>query len=166
MIIRAEEAADSEAISEVTAAAFQSLAISQHTEQYVTKALRKAHALSVSLVAEFGGQVVGHVAFSPVSLSDGSPDWYGLGPISVWPQYQRQGIGKSLIHEGLSSLKAMGGQGCVLVGDPNYYQRFGFANNPKLTCDGIPQAYFLVLSFGRFVPEARVKFHPAFTARA
>lgn len=166
MIIRQETASDGDAISEVTIAAFQTLAISQHTEQYIVKALRNADALTVSLVAEFGGQVVGHIAFSPVTLSDGSPHWYGLGPISVWPQYQRQGIGKSLVHEGLALLKALGAQGCVLVGDPNYYQRFGFSNQPKLVYEGIPQEYFLVLPFGNRVPQGSVVFHAAFAAQA
>lgn len=166
MLIRQETASDIDAISEVTIAAFQMLAISQHTEQFIIKALRDAHALTISLVAEFGGQVVGHIAFSPVSISDGTQNWYGLGPISVMPEFQRKGIGKSLIHQGLSSLKALGGQGCALVGDPNYYHRFGFANHPKLIYEGIPQEYFLVLPFGESAPQGTVVFHPAFTATA
>lgn len=166
MIIRNETAADVAAIAEVTIAAFQTLAVSQHTEQFVIQALRQAKALTVSLVAEFGGQVVGHVAFSPISISDGSQHWYGLGPISVWPEYQRQGIGKALIHDGLLSLKALGAQGCALVGDPNYYQRFGFKNHPKLVYDGIPQAYFLVLPFAETLPEGTVVFHEGFAARS
>lgn len=166
MIIRKETAADIAAIDEVTIAAFQALTISQHTEQYVIRALRQARVLTVSLVAEFGGRVLGHVAFSPVTLSDGSPHWYGLGPISVWPEYQRQGIGKSLVHEGLSSLKALGARGCALVGDSNYYQRFGFKNHPQLVFEGIPQTYFLVLPFVEPVPQGTVLFHEGFAARA
>lgn len=166
MIIRRETAADIAAIEEVTIAAFQTLSISQHTEQYVIRALRQARVLTVSLVAEFGGRVLGHVAFSPITPSDGSPHWYSLGPISVWPEYQRQGIGKSLVHEGLCSLKALGARGCALVGDPNYYQRFGFRNQPQLVYEGIPQAYFLVLPFVEPVPQGTVVFHEGFSARA
>jgi len=166
MIIRNETAADVTAIAEVTIAAFQTLAISQNTEQFVIQALRQAHALSVSLVAEFGGRVVGHVAFSPAHISDGSVDWYALGPISVWPEYQKQGIGKSLIYEGLLSLKALGARGCALVGDPNYYRRFGFKNHPKLIYEGIPQQYFLALPFAEPVPRGAVTFHEGFDARA
>lgn len=166
MLIRKETAADVAAIEEVTIAAFQALAISQHTEQFVIHALRQAQVLTVSLVAEFGGRVVGHVAFSPITLSDGSPHWYGLGPISVWPEYQRRGIGKSLVHEGLRSLKALGAQGCALVGDPNYYQRFGFRNHAQLVYEGIPQAYFLVLPFVERVPQGTVTFHEGFAARS
>jgi len=166
MIIRHETASDIDAISEVTIAAFQTLAISQHTEQFIIHALRQADALTISLVAEFGGQVVGHIAFSPLTLSDGSANWYGLGPISVWPQNQRQGIGKSLMHEGLSALKALGAKGCALVGDPHYYQRFGFRNIPGLMHEGIPQEYFLALPFDDATPQGTVKFHRAFTATA
>lgn len=70
--------------------------------------LRKTGAFTLSLVAEVDGRVMGHIAFSPVTFSDGTRDWYGLGPVSVLPEYQRQGIGKTLINEGLSKLKRMG----------------------------------------------------------
>ena len=120
MIIRNETVSDIKAIDEVTIAAFQNLPISNHTEQFIINALRAANVLTISLVAEIDGRLVGHIAFSPVTISDGSLNWYGLGPVSVLPEHQRQGIGKSLIQEGLSSVKALGGQGCVLVGDPYY----------------------------------------------
>ena len=162
MIIRNETSSDIEAISKVTIAAFKNLAISNHTEQYIINALRDANALTISLVAEVCGQVVGHIAFSPVTISDGSLNWYGLGPISVLPEYQKQGIGKSLMHEGLSLLKAMGGKGCALVGDPNYYERFGFRNNLDLIHDGIPQEVFLVLPFDKTIPQGTVVFHEGF----
>jgi putative acetyltransferase len=164
MIIRKETAADIEAITEVTIAAFKTLPISNHTEQFIIKALRSADALTISLVAEIDERVVGHIAFSPVSFSDGTKDWYGLGPISVLPKYQKQGIGKSLINEGLSSLKELGGQGCALVGDPNYYKQFGFKNYPDLVHDGIPQEVFLVLPFKENVPKGTIEFHVGFLA--
>ena len=94
IVIRSETDADARAIAEVTEAAFETLEISNHTEQFIIEALRAAQALTVSLVAEVRGRVVGHIAFSPVSISDGTRDWYGLGPASVLPEYQRQGIGK------------------------------------------------------------------------
>jgi putative acetyltransferase len=147
MIIRNETLTDIEAIADVTIAAFRNLPISNHTEQFIINALRAANALTISLVAESDGRVVGHIAFSPVTISDGSLNWYGLGPISVLPQYQKQGIGTSLIKEGLLLLKSLGGQGCVLVGDPNYYKRFGFRNIPDLVYEGIPQEVFLALPF-------------------
>jgi len=164
VIIRNETTSDVEAISEITRAAFRNLTISNHTEEFLIKALRDANALTISLVAEVSGQLVGHIAFSPVTISDGTPNWYGLGPISVLPKYQRQGIGKSLIHEGLSLIKALGGKGCALVGDPNYYERFGFRNISDLIHDGIPQEVFLVLPFDKNIPQGTVIFHEGFLA--
>jgi len=164
MIIRNETVSDIEAITEVTVAAFQNLPISNHTEQFIISALRAANALTISLVAEINGRVVGHIAFSPVTVSDGSQNWYGLGPVSVLPEYQRQGIGKSLIQEGLSLLKSLGGQGCLLVGDPNYYKRFGFRNIPNLVHEGIPQEVFLALPFNEKHPKGIVGFHKGFLA--
>ena len=166
MIIRNETALDIEAIAEVTIAAFRTLPISNHTEQFIINALRAADALTISLVAETEGRIVGHIAFSPVTISDGSTGWYGLGPISVLPEYQRQGIGKSLVNKGLSMLKELGGQGCVLVGDPNYYKRLGFRNIPDLVHEGIPQEVFLALPFTERVPHGIVVFHEGFWANS
>ncbi len=164
MIIRSETASDIDARTEVTIAAFRTLAISNHTEQFIINSLRVADALTISLVAEIDGQVVGHVAFSPVTISDGSIGWYGLGPVSVLPEYQKQGIGKSLINKGLSMLKELDGNGCALVGDPNYYKRLGFRNIPDLVHEGIPQEVFLALSFTENIPRGIVVFHEGFLA--
>ena len=164
MIIRKETAADVEVITEVTITAFKNHPISHHTEQFIINALRDANALTISLVAEIDGRVVGHIAFSPVIISDGTEDWYGLGPVSVLPDYQKQGIGKSLINEGLSLLKDMGAKGCALVGDPNYYERFGFKNYPELIHDGVPQEVFLALPFNEKVPRGTIIFHEGFLA--
>ncbi|MBN1227181.1 MAG: N-acetyltransferase [Deltaproteobacteria bacterium] len=164
MIIRNEKDSDLASISEVTIAAFKTLPISNHTEQFIINVLRNATALTVSLVAEIDGRVVGHIAFSPVTISDGSTDWYGLGPVSVLPEYHRQGIGKALVNKGLSRLKALGGRGCALVGDPNYYKRFGFRNIPTLIHEGIPQEVFLVLPFDKKIPQGTVAFHEGFLA--
>jgi putative acetyltransferase len=163
-IIRHETAADIAAIDEATIAAFQTLAISNHTEQFIIGALRAANALTLSLVAEVMGQVVGHVAFSPVTISDGSQNWFGLGPVSVLPEHQRQGIGKAIIQEGLSQLKTLGGQGCCLVGNPNYYERFGFRNIPGLIHEGVPQEVFLALPLNGQIPQGVVVFHAGFKA--
>lgn len=164
-LIRSETNADADAITSVTLAAFQALEISQHTEQFIVKALRAAGALAVSLVAQLDGRVVGHVAFSPVILSDGTPDWYGLGPVSVLPAHQRQGIGKALIREGLARLQAMGARGCCLVGHPDYYRKFSFRNLDQLAHAGVPAEYFLALSFDGHWPRGTVDFHEAFGAR-
>jgi putative acetyltransferase len=165
MIIRPETNSDIKAISEVTRVAFQNHPISHHTEQFIINAMRDAHALTISLVAEVDGQVVGHIAFSPVTISDHSQNWYGLGPVSVLPEFQKQGIGKSLVHEGLSLLKTLGGEGCVLVGDPNYYERFGFGNIPGLIHEGVPPEVFLALPFNKKLPQGTVVFHKGFLAK-
>ena len=164
VVIRNEAPDDMGAITEVTVAAFKTLAISQHTEQFIVEALRAAKALTVSLVAELDGRVIGHIAFSPVTLSDGSPDWYGLGPVSVLPKHQRKGIGKTLIEEGLSRLKDFNAQGCCLVGHPDYYRKFGFQNVSGLALEGVPPEVFFALSFDGHIPHGTVAFHEAFTA--
>ena len=164
MVLREETIADFDAITEITIAAFKNLPVSNHTEQFIISALRDADVLTISLVAEIDSRVVGHIAFSPVIISDGTKDWYGLGPISVLPEYQKQGIGKSLIKKGLSLLKNIGGQGCAVVGDPNYYKRFGFRNYPELVHEGIPQEVFLALPFNEKVPKGTIEFHEGFLA--
>jgi len=162
MIIRNETVSDIEVIAEVTIAAFRNLPISNHTEQFIISELRAANALTISLVAEIDGRVVGHIAFSPVTISDGSMNWYGLGPVSVLPEYQRQGIGKALIREGLSRLKDMNAQGCCLVGHPDYYRKFGFENMSGLVHEGVPQKVFFALSFDGHTPQGTVVFHEGF----
>ncbi|MFO7534403.1 MAG: N-acetyltransferase [Kiritimatiellia bacterium] len=164
IVIRDETAGDVGAITEVTIAAFKTLAISHHTEHFIVEALRAAKALTVSLVAEVDGRVVGHIAFSPVALSDGTGNWYGLGPVSVRPEYQKKGIGKSLIQEGLSRLKALKARGCCLVGHPEYYRKFGFTNTPGLGHEGVPPEVFFALSFDGHTPHGTVTFHEGFHA--
>ncbi len=164
IVIRDETPADFDAIAGVTAAAFLPLEISKHTEQFIIAALRVAEALAVSLVAEVDGRVIGHIAFSPVTISDGTTGWYGLGPVSVLPPYQRKGIGKALIAEGLSRLKSLNARGCCLVGHPEYYRALGFRNEPGLGHAGVPPEVFFALSFDGHVPHGTVDFHAAFQA--
>lgn len=164
IVIRNETNDDARVITEVTIAAFRTLAISSHREQFVIEALRAADALAVSLVAELDGRVAGHIAFSPVTISDGSTAWFGLGPVSVFPELQRQGIGKALIREGLEKLQALGAKGCCLVGHPEYYRQFGFTNPQGLVIEGVPQEVFFALSFDGSLPQGSVVFHEAFTA--
>jgi putative acetyltransferase len=164
ILIRNETDADVGMISEVTIAAFKTLEISNHTEQFIIEALRTAKALTVSLVAEMNGRVIGHIAFSPVNISDGTRNWYGLGPVSVLPEYQRQGIGKALIHEGLLRLKSMHARGCCLVGHPDYYKRFGFKNMPGFVHEGVPPEVFQALTFDGHIPQGTVAFHEGFKA--
>ncbi len=164
MTIRNETNDDIAAIDDVTVAAFRDLEISNQTEHFIIDALRAAEVLALSLVAEVDGRVVGHIAFSPVTLSDGTRDWYGLGPISVLPRVQRRGIGQALVREGLSRLKRMHARGCCLVGHPEYYRRFGFENCPQLVLEGVPPKVFFAVSFEGTLPRGAVAFHEGFGA--
>ena len=163
--IRNEVVADVDAIDAVTTAAFLAAPHTDHTEQFIVKALRKAGQLTVSLVAEVDGTVVGHVAVSPVSISDGATRWYGIGPISVLPAYQGQGIGADLMSAALSALRERGACGCVVLGEPGYYGRFGFKAEPGLVLADVPPAYFQAVSFGTAMPRGTVSYDEAFSAR-
>ena len=160
--IRGETSADAAAIEMVTASAFQHATHASHTEQHIVAALRRAGALAVSLVAESDGRVIGHVAISPVSISDGAPGWFGLGPIAVLPQYQRRGTGSQLMREALRLLRARGACGCVVLGEPEYYGRFGFRAEPNLVLPGVPADYFQAIRFDSSQPRGVVSYHEAF----
>ncbi|WP_111498108.1 GNAT family N-acetyltransferase [Marinobacter bohaiensis] len=163
--IRNERKGDVEPIHRVTVLAFQDAPHTDHTEPFIVKALRRADALFLSKVAESDGDVIGHVAISPVSVSDGSANWFGLGPISVLPEYQGKGIGSKLMENVLAGLKEQGAAGCVVLGDPGYYGRFGFKVVDGLVFPGVPVEYFQALSFGDDFPQGDVAYHEAFSAR-
>lgn len=165
-LIRPERRDDVEAIERVTREAFASHPHSNRTEQFIVAALRKAGALTLALVAEREGVVVGHVALSPVTISDGSTGWYGLGPLSVTPVLQGRGIGSALVRRGLEQARALGANGCVLVGEPEYYARFGFAHDPGLGLAGVPPQYFLALRLRPCTASGDVRFHDAFGAKS
>jgi putative acetyltransferase len=163
--IRPETSADIPAIHAVIIAAFEKAAHASHTEQFIVKALRRANALALSLVAEVNGEIAGHVAVSKVSISDGASGWFGLGPLSVLPGLQGQGIGSRLVSEALNLLEEDGADGCVLLGDPAYYSRFGFKPEPGLVLPGAPPEYFQVVAFSQHMPRGKVTYHDAFNAR-
>lgn len=161
-LLRDEKSADVAAISQLTERAFRDMVYASHTEQFIVDALRRVGALTVSLVAEDSGRVIGHVAISPVTISSGATGWYGLGPISVWPENQGQGVGSALMDASLAKLKSLGAAGCVLLGDPQYYARFGFRLCPDLRYPDAPAEYFQAISFSGEIPSGEVAFHPAF----
>lgn len=166
IIIRQEMPSDVQGIHDVTMAAFLDAPHTDHTEQFIVKALRESGVLAISLVAEEDGELVGHVALSPVTISDESMNWYGLGPISVAPNKQGNGIGSKLMHGAIQALKEIDAYGCVLLGEPSYYQRFGFKVRDGLILPDVPPEYFLALLLQGEVPQGRVTYHQAFTAKA
>jgi len=158
MEIRAERPEDNEAIARVTTAAFGG----RHEEAAIVASLRRDGALTVSLVLLEDEAVIGHVAFSPVLIDGRACGWHGLGPVSVRPDRQRSGVGQALIIEGLARLRAKGAAGCVVLGDPAYYLRFGFANDPALRYADAPAFAFQRLVFVGTPPAGRVEYHASF----
>ena len=165
-IIRPERPADEDAITQVTEQAFRSAPHTDRTEHYVVRALRAAGQLTVSLVAELAGELVGHVAISPVTITDGTRGWFGLGPIAVIPGCQGQGIGTALINRALADLRQLGASGCVVLGEPGYYERFGFRAEASLVFPDVPPEYFMAVVFDGPLPSGTVSYHEAFLATA
>ena len=162
--IRPEVEADHAAIFDLTRRAFAPMRFAAGNEQALIGVLRDLGALSLSLVAEHEGEVVGHVALSPVTHESGEAGWFGLGPISVEPARQRQGVGGALIAEAKRWLSDREARGCILTGDPNYYPRHGFLPAPQHAPEAEPPEYFMVLSLSGGIPDGRFRFHPAFYA--
>ena len=162
MIIRPERDGDAAAIGLVTELAFAGKPYSDQTEHRIVERLRQAGTLAMSIVAEEAGHILGHAAFSLVTIEDGAQGWYGLGPVSVHPDRQRQGIGSLLIREGLTQLAAQDASGCVVVGSPLYYPKFGFRQAVRLIYPGLSAEYFTVLPLQGFEPSGIVQFHSAF----
>ncbi len=162
LIIRPEAADDHRAIFQLTEAAFRGRPYADGDEQEVVDRLRAAGALFVSLVAERDGEVVGHIAFSPMVAADGSSPWFALGPVSVLPAWQGQGIGAALIVEGLARIAAEGALGCALTGNPDYYRRFGFVLAPANVPANEPVEFFMLKPLRGAAPDGALGFHSAF----
>ena len=160
-----EKADDEARIHQVTEQAFVSAPHSDHNEQFIVDALRRAGALTVSQVAKVDGEIIAHVAISPVTLSGGAIGWFGLGPISVLPDFQGLGIGSKLVQSSIAALKEVGASGCVVLGDSAYYGRFGFKVVDGLVFSGVPAEYFQALSFSGEFPNEEVSYHEAFSAQ-
>jgi putative acetyltransferase len=163
---RLEETRDEAPVRALVERAFADVEHSEQTEHLIVEALRLAGDLSISLVAEHEGEVIGYVAFSPVSVSNGAADWFGLGPVAVQQVDRRRGMGAALIERGLAELRSRRANGCVVLGDPEYYQRFGFRHDPALQFEGAPPEYFLALHFAADEAQGVVTYRPAFFVKA
>lgn len=162
--IRLETTGDVEEVRDVVTQAFAVVEHSDGSEPGIVDALREAGALTVSLVAEQGGEVIGNVAASPVDIGDGATGWYGIGPVAVRPDQQARGIGSRLMEQVLDTLREAGATGAVLLGEPAFYTRFGFRQVAGLSYPGAPAEYFLALPFTDTpLPTGEVSYHRAFT---
>ncbi len=162
MNIRAETDLDAARIRDLTRAAFAGAAHASGNEATILDRLRVMRGLSLSLVMEHDEDIVAHVAFSPVLIDGRDLGWVGLGPVSVLPALQGRGLGTALIREGLTRIAAQGARGCVVLGDPQFYRRFGFTSDANLQFDGAPPEYFMRLAFGEDIPTGHVTYQPAF----
>lgn len=162
MKIRDEGRGDHALIRQITEAAFAQSEHSSGSEGAIIDDLRADGVLSISLIAEKNGELLGHIAFSPVAVAGRRCGWYGLGPLCVRPDRQRRGIGSALVREGLSRLSALKAGGCVVLGDPAYYSRFGFTQDAGLRLEGVPPEYFMQLTITGEAPKGNVTYHESF----
>jgi putative acetyltransferase len=165
ILIRPETSADRPAIRTVVAAAF-----GQPAEADLVDALRDNGGVTLSLVAEREGEIVGHILFSPVTVESGGGAFaaLGLAPMAVAPSCQRQGIGSRLIRAGLEECRRVGHEVVVVLGHPEYYPRFGFVPSKPLGIryvDEVPDDVFMVLELRRGALAGRggvVRYRPEF----
>ncbi len=166
MHIRPEAEADIPGIRRVNVEAFANHPFSRQTEHLIVEELRRAGALSVSLVAvDEDGGVVGHIAFSPMKIDGRECSLMMVGPLAVLPHLQRQGTGSALVRAGLEAIRAMGAEGCALVGDPAFYTRLGFVNTEALRMEGVPQQYILAMFWSGQEMCGSIGHHPAFNVQ-
>lgn len=113
-------------------------------------------------MADIDGRIAGVAVFSPVAI-DGAQSWYGLGPVAVAPRDQGHGVGTALIRAGLAELADQGAAGCVVLGEPEYYARFGFNNDGELRYADAPPQYFQSLAFNDAGAKGDVRYHRSFS---
>ncbi|KAK4609116.1 hypothetical protein CLAFUW4_14259 [Fulvia fulva] len=156
-------------IRDVIRDAFAAKSHLDHKEADIVDSLRKAGALTISLAAYLhqseSGTIVGHIAASPVLIDGESHGWFGLGPVSLRPAHQGQGIGSALVKGALEALRDAGAAGCVVAGSPRYYHRFGFQHNPAITFEGAPAKYFQSITLNGPTVSGKVAYHEAFNIR-
>ena len=166
LTIRPETPEDVDSIRYVNEQAF-----GQENESKLIEKLRNHGVLTISLVAVQDGEIVGHIAFSPVVIESGlsSFEAIALAPMVVLPTYQRKGIGSQMVRAGLEECRRIGHEIIVVLGHPDYYPRFGFV--PASTCGikceyDVPDEVFMVLELSKGVLSGRsgvVKYQPEFS---
>ncbi len=167
--IRNEETKDLEQVREVVCAAFPT-----NAESKLVDALRANGKAIISLVAVCGEQVLGHILFSPVTITplsgatpSSSAKGIGLAPVAVHPDIQSQGIGSKLIREGLHRCKELGYDYCVVLGNPQYYRRFGFEKASRFSLQneyGVDEEFMFLPFSKRAIAPGTVKYATEFDA--
>ena len=167
MLIRFETPADIDAIRTLNYAAFKNHPHhepgAEPTEHLIVDRLRDAGALTLSMVVEDHGQIIGHIAFSPVTIGDQRHGWFGLGPVAVSPSEQGRGIGSELIRAAIREMEKLDARGVVVMGDPGYYGRFGFKHFDTIQFSGAPAEYFMAMPITDTRASGDVSYHPAFS---
>lgn len=174
MLIRPEQPTDQTAIDRVTERAFAARSHTNHAEAAIVRALREDGDLTVSLVAHVGGRLAGHIAFSPITIDGRHRNWFGLGPLAVHPDEQRRGIGSALVGRGLEALRARAAAGCVVLGSPDFYSRFGFTSDGRMRYGALSRRLIqqLVFNENRYgdlrgdLPAGELRHVPAFDLAA
>lgn len=160
--IRPELPADIPAIHTVLTTAFPT-----QEEAELVKTLRHNGKLNISLVAEEDGIVVGHIAFSPVTVN-GQPGGLGLAPVAVVPEFQSLGIGSQLVRDGLAAAKDQSADYAVVLGHSHYYPQFGFKVAKPLGIDNefdADESFMIIeLKPGKLPKNGLVKYGPEFGA--
>ena len=162
MYIREETSADADGIHILTQKAFAPMPYSSGSEGPIIDQLRRDGDLVLSLVMDDDGPIVGHVAFSKIQIDGKWDKWYCLGPISVAPDKQSQGIGKALVGEGMRRLRALGANGCILIGNPAYYVRLGFQCNGQLRYGALDPSLIQYMAFQGPPPKGTLTHADAF----
>lgn len=164
-LIRKITTDDYEAVAALVASAFK-----RQDEATLVRKLWAQHATKIERVTEISGVIVGYCAFSPVtSKPDLDGLLLGLGPLAVAPEHQNQGIGTELVRTGLKLCEDNNARLIAVLGDPNYYARFGFepASKRKMTWAGFDAGdAFRVISHDNVDVETddirTIHYHPAF----
>ncbi len=162
--LRSEQPGDEAAIHDLTKRAFAPMPFSDGDEPELVDALRAAGDRSLSLVAvDGGGTIIGHIGFSPATIDHAACGWSQMAPVSVSPEVQFTGIGSALIEAGIAQLKADGARGVAVVGNPVYYERFGFAVIPGLApLSNHDQPYFRAMTLRGPAPQGVLRDAAAF----
>lgn len=163
MLIRQELQRDLPDIARIVERAFRDHPYSMGTEARIISQLRASGALTVSLVVEIDNRTCGHIAASPVQVDGRNVNWFGIGPVAVEPTQQGMGCGSALIRGCIATLGQRGAGGCVVLGEPAFYGRFGFKPTAGLTYPGPPADHFMALPLGSPVPQGLVTYHAAFS---